>query len=654
MGFVIQRIITIIEITHLYSLRKVKITYRLLILTFITLFNQSWSFANQNVITITENSNVTYVLDKALLYNDTNNVISHDEILNRVFIPFEKKLYGVEPEAFWLKITVRNTSKQSVIQYFGIGTFDSSYFYILPQTEPKLQFLQKISYYDPPAERTLKSFRNRYTLLTIPPGKNIYYIKIFCQSKGSKYVRGTSFKHCFEFFGKEYFLVRLLRNRVHFLLTGALTIVLLFSLFMGFVNKEKVFFLLAFYNLCVIFSIQSSHGIWIINGIVELYEFNRIGSKVFYVMCVLSVGIYAFYVLKIKELFNNAVLLLWGVAFLILLMRLFAYIFYIKSFIPKHSSTCYVVIPIFILINAVLSYLKGNKSALLFLIGFSLVVVTMSNYNYQFLQINQDTNFNRFLVLLATLLESIIFTYLHVSTIEKEKREALEQVNQLTLIQNRRLDKEVKEKTQELIERNERVEVLLKEVHHRVKNNLQTISSLLSLNARKVKSLGAKEVLIDGKDRIKAISALHQNLYQNEGNYDTHVNLMITFNDIIKNIDATYRKQVQKVQIDLEVEHIMMDIDDALNISLILNELVTNSYKHAFKNHPEPQLEVGFKSKQNFYELEVFDNGLEHKKLTSSNNSFGVQLVDLLITQTESIMTTSFEQGTHIHIKIPY
>ena len=174
-------------------------------------------------------------------------------------------------------------------------------------------------------------------------------------------------------------------------------------------------------------------------------------------------------------------------------------------------------------------------------------------------------------------------------------------------------------------------ELLVKEVHHRVKNNFQIVSSLLELQSKGIEDKKAIELVNDGKVRIKSMALIHQKLYQNE-------NGLIDFEDYIFNLVrelATIYASGKKINTKIKVNNIFFDVDTAIPLGLIINELITNVYKHAFLgNKGDLKIEIR-KETEADYVLEVIDNGvgMSNEDKTKNSKSIGLYLVRRLTKQ---------------------
>jgi len=150
-------------------------------------------------------------------------------------------------------------------------------------------------------------------------------------------------------------------------------------------------------------------------------------------------------------------------------------------------------------------------------------------------------------------------------------------------------------------------EILLKEIHHRVKNNLQFISSMLNLQARHVKDDHALAVLLESKTRIHSMALVHQKLYQ-EDNL-TGVNMQDYLSNLLDSLQHSYKIQKENIKVEVAVDPLELDIDTAMPIGLLINEMITNSFKYAFGPEQQGVVSVSLVEKAEGLALLVKDNG---------------------------------------------
>ena len=150
-------------------------------------------------------------------------------------------------------------------------------------------------------------------------------------------------------------------------------------------------------------------------------------------------------------------------------------------------------------------------------------------------------------------------------------------------------------------------DLLMKEIHHRVKNNLQVISGLLELQSKAVNEEAAKDALMEGRNRVRSIALIHQNLYQFENL--SSIELKRFVNDLCRQVESVYKKQ-NKIVMHIEVPVLYLDIDSAVPLGLILNELLSNSFKYAFNDVIVGEINLKIRSvEEGKYELIYSDNG---------------------------------------------
>ena len=178
---------------------------------------------------------------------------------------------------------------------------------------------------------------------------------------------------------------------------------------------------------------------------------------------------------------------------------------------------------------------------------------------------------------------------------------------------------------------------LLKEIHHRVKNNLQMVSSLLSLQTKNTRSKAAIVALEEGKSRVKAMALIHQKLYQND---DLSVIEMQGYiESLINSVQSVYKKGGHNISITIDAEGTELDIDRAIPFGLILNELVSNSFKYAFpENDDNGKIYIHLRKNGDQGYFEYTDNGVGLPEDTDerSNSSMGIRLINRLVNQLQS------------------
>ncbi|WCL48759.1 histidine kinase dimerization/phosphoacceptor domain -containing protein [Leptospira sp. GIMC2001] len=196
-------------------------------------------------------------------------------------------------------------------------------------------------------------------------------------------------------------------------------------------------------------------------------------------------------------------------------------------------------------------------------------------------------------------------------------------------------------------------EVLIKEVHHRVKNNLQIIISLLSLQSHHTKDPTIINALQESQNRIKSMSIVHELLYMNENLSLININNYVQA--LLYNLRESQKGSYTNITMLNEIGDFLISVDMAIPCGLIINELVTNSYKYAFQNVRSPVLKITFKDSEQNYILEVKDNGVGYPANMTFDNftSLGLLLVQSLSRQIGAKLDFYNENGAVTLISIP-
>ena len=206
--------------------------------------------------------------------------------------------------------------------------------------------------------------------------------------------------------------------------------------------------------------------------------------------------------------------------------------------------------------------------------------------------------------------------------------------------------KELKEKNRLLEEADQLNKTLMKEIHHRVKNNFQLISSLLNLQIGGLEDNQARRILESGRDRVQTLAVLHEKLYEIGDFVSLPMNIFIK--DLMQVLFDAYKTKDGCVKLDINVDSIVLDTKKAVTIGLILNEAVTNSMKYAFPEtiNKNCVISVSMTVKGKDIQLCIADNGIgvSDVEKIKSGNTLGMQLIYLL---TESQLEGSLQvQGS--------
>ena len=199
-------------------------------------------------------------------------------------------------------------------------------------------------------------------------------------------------------------------------------------------------------------------------------------------------------------------------------------------------------------------------------------------------------------------------------------------------------------------ERNSYIQSLIRELHHRVKNNLQVVSSLMSLQSNRIEDINAKNALEEGKTRVDAMAMIHQKLYVDHEL--AAVNMQEYLQQLTSSLAGSFGLSPTVVETTVKLPNPSMNIDRAVSIGLIVNELVTNACKHAFKNISHPKMYIQLHQYENELQLTISDNGIGVKKTDELGSSFGLKLVRILVNQLDATMQVTNKDGTSYLIQM--
>ena len=195
-------------------------------------------------------------------------------------------------------------------------------------------------------------------------------------------------------------------------------------------------------------------------------------------------------------------------------------------------------------------------------------------------------------------------------------------------------------------------DILLREIHHRVKNNLQVVSSLLNLQSNYIFDDAALEAINEGKNRVSSMALIHQNLYQEENL--TGINCKEYFEDLIENLFDSYNIQEDSIQLEKDVSSLNLDVETMVPLGLIVNELISNALKHAFtENNGSGKINFVLKEENSTLILKIQDNG---KGINSehflNSKSFGNKLIQAFKQKLGAEIIIENNNGTQITLII--
>lgn len=193
-------------------------------------------------------------------------------------------------------------------------------------------------------------------------------------------------------------------------------------------------------------------------------------------------------------------------------------------------------------------------------------------------------------------------------------------------------------------------ETLMQEVHHRVKNNLQLLTSIFSLQSRTLKDQNALDAIQSVENRVNAMAIIHQKLYTSS--QDTSLNIQKYIYDLVEDLATSYGYDTDQEDVNIDVEDFDIDVDQIIPIGLIVNELVSNTFKYAFPTVEKPNLSIKIVNQEGDFNMEIMDNGPGFIKTNKSEESMGLNIIDTLSKQLKAKITWQTSGFVQFNIKM--
>lgn len=578
----------------------------------ITLFAKS--------ITIDEKLQFLNLLPNSQIYIDKTKTLTLDNIRknNLEFRDNKKEFlsFGYSPSFnVWISFTLENKTDKpitKIIEYANPLTTNIECF----DFNKNQNSIQKSGLFD--SDNIYKTVHPIFKILLEPHEIKRYYIK------SSSYITTLIVK--LYLWDEDGFYHKEINHQIMLsLFFGAMFILGIYNLFIFFFTKDISYL----YYVTYIFTLIFHQIIYV--GFANTYFFNANQMRfiiefasVIVALPVLSLGLFTKNFLNVQQYpIHNRLLNIF--LFIIPIAMIF---FLLTDIYDKYRNIFTMLFLIYLMYVTIYASIKKNKQAYFILFGWFIFVVSgMLMFLSSAGVINLDNSFP-YIIEVSFVLEAVIFSIAlanKINILQKEKNEA----NQNLILQKTQeasnLDIRVNEQTKDLNQALNEKNTLLRELNHRVKNNMQMIVSLIRLQLDEIEEEKLRSVLITVQNRVNAMSHLHELLYKQD-NF-SHINTYEYFETIIHELEDSYSIDATinlKVTTNLKME-------EAIYCGLILNELITNSFKYAFVGR-EGTIDIKlFKDCETFI-LEVHDNGIGYE-INNDRNSLGLTLVETLSTQ---------------------
>lgn len=601
----------------------------LFILIFISsLFANTINIDNSSSKEILTSSQIFIDTSKALIIKDiSNNQINFEDTNNAI------KKFGYSPNfKVWVKFTIHNIEDKAISK---ILEFDNPLVTDILLYENN-ELIGKEGLLNKRIER--KTVNPTFLINLDKDETKTYYMEVY--SKKTSLTLKLNLYSYDDFYSKEIFHQIILS-----LFFGAMIILALYNLSIYFMIKDISYF----YYVAYIVTLVLHHLLYV--GFGSLYIFNSFLMSYIIDYAAIFVSLPVIFLSLFSKSFLQTVqyrkinIALNSLLVILVLSVLF---FIFTDYFAKYRN----VIPIsgmaYLFFITLYSFLKKNNQAKLILFGFSAILFAgLMMYLSAAGIIGVDLS-SYYLVEISFVLEALVFSIALANRIKRlqEERNKI----QTKLIEEQKdnevkLNKLVAKKTNNLEIALQEKEVLLRELNHRVKNNMQTIISLIRLQNDEIDDIAINNLLTTIQNRISAMSHLHELLYQKDA--ITFIDANEYFNRIIFEVEQSFDKEIK---IEYEINSTISS-ESAIYCGLIINELVTNSFKHAFSNTKDELINISFYNQNGKYHLFYSDNGKGYNQ-EEKKESLGLILIETLAKkQLNASLDINSRNGVNVEIK---
>ena len=612
--------------------------------TYITIFLLLFINSLHADIKIDNSSKQIIVLNKSEIYYDEKNEENINTLIKRpeLFHPFKKEFinYGLKNKSpIWVKFTLHNISSKTIQKTISIDELRLEHIKLFTVKDNKIINSQKSGSFH------RKKFNGilmpHFNVQLLPNEKKTFYLKVFSPSYALAFKALITTYENFIYKDIKYHLI-------WGIFIGILITILIYNFFLYLLTTNSLYFYYSLYILGILASRKVHYLIWL--HIFPMHDPSAVEKEISLIVyytnfTVLTMALFTQHFLQTKlypklHRFLN---------FIIIIIVLHSFITSPSFLSYQDIAPLYLILIIFYFCIGFYALYKKNKNAPYFILGWSLGLLAwifallhglnIWSVKYEFFYITET---------LITI-EVFFFSYAisqYIKELNKEKEFLSQKLITQKENENILLEKKVKEKTSNLNNELEKNRFLLQELNHRVKNNMQFITTLYSLKLENANEKNIQEKLRDIERKIFAMSQFHQMLYKEKN---------------IKSIDATVylKKIIETIKNSFDLYDVSftfnidakLEIEEAIYCGLIVNELVTNAMKYAFPKN-KGNIEITLTEDEKFKYLKVKDSGIGIQN--NSSNGFGQTMIEILAKeQLNGTIDTYIENGTKIEIVFP-
>ena len=569
-----------------------------------------------DVLNIDKQTKLQDILPLSEIYIDKNRNFTISDITNKniKFVKNDKKLlgYGYSPDFdVWIKFTVKNNTSKTVHKIIE---------YANPLTT-------RIDFHDYSTNKVMRDglLQIKLNRKSINP---IFNIELKSQESKTYYIKASSHITTLiiklNMWDQETFYNKELMHQFYLaLFFGAMAILAIYNLFVFVFSKDISYLFYVLYILGVIYHQLLYTGVFYIylpfGGFIDIViKYASFAG----ILPILFLTLFSKYFLKTKQYpkFHKVLNLFLIVTPIVILVPI------LTDYWSDSRNLMALILIVFLLVLTIYAVSQKNRQAYFILAGWIIIFIAIVLMFLSSKGIFDIYAYFSYVVEVAFIAEAVIFSIAlsdKINSLQKEKNNANNELIVQKKTENERLEIQVEEKTKDLNISLDEKTLLLQEVNHRVKNNMQMIVSLIRLQSNDIDDIQMKNIFLTTQNRLNAMSQLHELLYQKDD--ISYVNAYEYFSTLIEGLEETY---TDNININYAIDT-GLHTDQAISTGIILNELVTNSLKYAFPS-ANGKIDISLSKKEAMYTLVIKDNGQGYDK-NKIKKSFGLVLVDTLV-----------------------
>ena len=576
------------------------------------------------------------ILPTAQIYIDKTRSLTFQDIQTKEkeFFSNDKKLlgFGYAPSFdVWVKFTLTNETDHSLEKILEYDNTITSEIELFEDTNPESR--KEGLYYISDGRKTINPI---FKISLSPYESKTYYLK------ARSYITALIIK--LNLWESERFYEKEITHQLCLaLFFGAMSILGIYNLFLFFFTKDVSYF----YYVLYILGVMVHHGIYV--GLANIYILNHewilwlIGlTPLIVAFPIVALALFSCSFLRIYQypLLEKILNIYLGV------FALFLFATLLTNVLHPYRNIFFISLLVYLFMVAVYAAIKKNRLAYFILFGWVTILIA-----FFFMYLSSAGIFNiyehmRYFIEICIVMEALIFSIAladRIKQLQKDKELANEKLMHQQKNEQQRLELKVMEKTKNLNVALEEKELLLKELNHRVKNNMQMIVSLVRLQKDEISDEKLQNILQTVHNRINAMSHLHELLYKQET--ILHVNAYDYFSLLMEEFEESSEQEIT-IHFDIKTD---LKIDQAMYCGLILNELVTNAFKYAFPDG-KGSISILLEKENEQYHLRIKDDGIGYNQ-DKISNALGLVLVKTLaIQQLKGEIRIDSTQGVMVEI----